>query len=361
MSDNTKHTDREKEIYSLYYRHTPEILETIELSRTDDDFRKIYIASGGNKKIVIKHTSNTFTDAAKIQAWANLINHYNDIGIYCPKIIPNRYGELTYSYTENGRSYYIYAEEFAKFETAEHIGIDSLRDEFGRPCYIDDMLCSVGKVSSMHFDFMSFCSAYCLLEPFAPPDTTDESTVCANLFHSFVAQELPQHLPKVDKLMEIFSENQKALRRVYYKLPVSCFQADLGANNVLLDENKHFAGLIDFNLSGKEPVLNYSVRAALRNVYDKRLYTNFNPLFWYYRSLDDLRIQIFLDNLRHIEKYYTYSDMERDAFPLLFRYMNSFWWQHIDEIKRFKSDDDKLISLFNWLECQMTRDDIRLP
>jgi hypothetical protein len=41
--------------------------------------------------------------------------------------------------------------------------------------------------------------------------------------------------------------------------------------------------------------------------------------------------------------------------------MNSFWWFHLEEIKLIKDDDSKITKLFDWLEYQMTRDDIRLP
>ena len=41
--------------------------------------------------------------------------------------------------------------------------------------------------------------------------------------------------------------------------------------------------------------------------------------------------------------------------------MNSFWWQTISEIKRVHEDDVSIKKLFDWLEFQMTRDDIRLP
>ena len=53
---------------------------------------------------------------------------------------------------------------------------------------------------------------------------------------------------------------------MYSALPFSCFQGDLNESNILLDENGRFAGLLDFNLCGREPVLNYAVREALWGV-----------------------------------------------------------------------------------------------
>ena len=145
---------------------------------------------------------------------------------------------------------------------------------------------------------------------------------------------------------------------------MSCFQADLNDSNLLLDSKNQFVGLIDFNLSGKEPVLNYTVRTALWKIHDRRLSDENNgdsKTYWYHKEMDDLRIQLFLQNIRCIEEYYPYSETEREAFPILFRYMNSFWWQHTREIKRIQGNDDKIHRLLAWLEHQMTRDDIRLP
>ena len=41
--------------------------------------------------------------------------------------------------------------------------------------------------------------------------------------------------------------------------------------------------------------------------------------------------------------------------------MNSYWWFHINEIRMIREDERKINQLFDWLEFQMTRDDLRLP
>ena len=62
----------------------------------------------------------------------------------------------------------------------------------------------------------------------------------------------------------------------------------------------------------------------------------------------------------YIGEQYRFTDIEREVFPALFRYVNSFWWHHISAVEAVKDDDEKLEKLFGWLEKQMTRDDIRL-
>lgn len=114
-------------------------------------------------------------------------------------------------------------------------------------------------------------------------------------------------------------------------------------------------------LCGKEPVLNYAVRAALWSVGRCFFGEKVGPLYFYDKEQDDFRISMFLTNIRYIQEYYDFNSLERSAFPTLFRYMNSFWWSHLDEIESVREDDDKIHQLFDWLEYQMTRDDIRLP
>jgi hypothetical protein len=64
--------------------------------------------------------------------------------------------------------------------------------------------------------------------------------------------------------------------------------------------------------------------------------------------------------MAYIQENYKFSAFEKEVFPVIFRYINSFWWFHIDELKLIRDDERKLNQLFNWLERQMTRDDIRL-
>ena len=78
-------------------------------------------------------------------------------------------------------------------------------------------------------------------------------------------------------------------------------------------------------------------------------------------ELDEARNAIIINNLKLIGESYEYSEKEREAFLVLFRYMNSFWWEILRELKTVKDDESKVDMLFRWLERQLTRDDIRLP
>ena len=336
--------------------------KTLDLCRGDDDYRKVYIVDDGHRKLVVKHLSNTFSDRRRIEGWFRLMEEYRRIGLYCPAVVPNLKGELLHCDTVDGRDYYIYAEEYSIYETAENIGREHCTDNCGHYGFTPDVLRSLGQIASAGLEILDWPSAYCLLVPFCAPDTTDEGTECAIAFEKYIRENIPQYSQRAKYLLELFFKRQAELRAVYHLLPTSCFQADLNDSNILLDENRNFAGLIDFNLCGREPNLNYAVREALWGISDKRLYGEKDSrLYFYDKELDDLRISLFLENMGYIQQTYSFTDLEREVFPILFRYLNTFWWFHLDELKLIKEDGAKIQQLFTWLEHQMNRDDIRLP
>lgn len=347
---------------SLYYDTEVVDIKTLDLCRGDDDYRKVHIVDDGHRKLVIKHLSNTFSNRHRIEGWFALMNEYRKIGLYCPTVLPNLNGELLHCDTKDGRDYYTYAEEYSIYETAEHIEKDKYKDAQGHDCFTPDVMRSLGKIASAKLDMLDWASAYCLLEPFCAPDTTDEATECAVAFVNYVRNNIPAYLSRAETLLSLFYKRQDDLKKVYYSLPTSCFQADLNDSNILLDSDNNFVGLIDFNLCGKEPILNYAVREALWGISDTRLIgEKGSRLYFYDEELDNLRMNLFLENIGYIQETYSFSSSEKTAFPILFRYVNSFWWFHLDEIKLIKEDENRINQLFDWLERQMTREDILLP
>ena len=347
---------------SLYYDTEVVDIKTLDLCRGDDDYRKVHIVDDGHRKLVIKHLSNTFSNRHRIEGWFALMNEYRKIGLYCPTVLPNLNGELLHCDTKDGRDYYTYAEEYSIYETAEHIEKDKYKDAQGHDCFTPDVMRSLGKIASAKLDMLDWASAYCLLEPFCAPDTTDEATECAVAFVNYVRNNIPAYLSRAEALLSLFYKRQDDLKKVYYSLPTSCFQADLNDSNILLDSDNNFVGLIDFNLCGKEPILNYAVREALWGISDTRpIGEKGSRLYFYDEELDNLRMNLFLENIGYIQETYSFSSSEKTAFPILFRYVNSFWWFHLDEIKLIKEDENRINQLFDWLERQMTREDILLP
>ena len=346
---------------NLYCTNIPDHIETIDLCRGDHDFRKVYIISDGQQRLVIKHCSNTFTNIEKITGWFHLASAYNELGIYCPTLIPTLSGDSIFHYTENHRDYYVYAEEYAKFKTVPQIGRENLNDAVGQPRYLADLMRSVGKVAAAHFDFLNWPSQFCLLEAHSD-GFTDETTLAAMRFTEQINNTCPEFHGRMERLLTLFFRLQSELKNVYFQLPTSCFQGDLNDSNILLNQDYQFAGIIDFNVCVREPVLNYAIREALMHIEDSVLFDeDGNELYFYSDELEAVRICSFMKNIGYISELYTFNDFEKNTFPLVFRYISSFWWEQVYAIKQFSGDKYKVEKILDWIEFQLTRHDIYLP
>lgn len=348
---------------NLYCRKAPLKVKTIDLCRKKTDFRKVYIVEEESRKIVIKHSSNAFTDEQAVKGWFRLIQAYNSLGIYCPSAVKNLNGDIVFTYEEDGRKFCVYAEEFAIYKTAEETGRKKIKNKDGSDIYTPDLFRSLGRVAAARLDVVGHHSVYCLLEPYTEDDETDEGTLCAETFTKILKEKFPEYAERADKLLTLFYKRKEELREVYHDLPTSCFQSDLHDGNILLDSEKRFAGLIDFNLCGKEPVVNYVVREALWFAKDlKCLWGRKGRVKWFYdMKLDEIRIENFKRIIGYVCENYEFNEKEKQVFPILFRYMNSYWWHQIREIKRIKYNKKKIEKILDWLDFQMNRDDIRLP
>ena len=146
--------------------------------------------------------------------------------------------------------------------------------------------------------------------------------------------------------------NRNALEKIYPQLPTSVFQADLNETNVLLDGGGQFKGLLDFNLSGRDSVLNYLFRQLMMLCRFGRK----EPL--YSRKENDKAIEYFLSKLTVAAQTYSFSQTEKEAAILLYRYLRPFWWRPAQEIAEVADDPQKVMQILNWVENELTRTDI---
>ncbi len=348
----------EQEIVGLYVPSNYTVISKPKVLNTDDDFREVYIIECDGQKIVVKHTSNTFTDENRMNAIIKLTEIYRELGIFCPTIIPDKNGELYSKYTVDGREYFIYAEEFAEYEIAENVVKDKFIDADRVPLYFDEMYRSLGKVAAAHLDITDCPSAFCLLTPFCPPDTVDEQTECAEKFFNYIYENIPDFKSEADEIRDLFYDVKGRIAEVYDTLPTSCFQSDLGWPNVMLDENGNFAGLIDFNLCGEDVNINHLTRAAnFYSIYEEGDYLTLDE----YEEFDKKEMALFMRKMKCISESYSFTQAEREIFPLIFNYQISIWWDDVEKIKRIHEDKQKVSLYLLWIKKRLTRKDIQLP
>lgn len=162
-------------------------------------------------------------------------------------------------------------------------------------------------------------------------------------------KDFPEQRSRFQRIWDAFLENKVALSRVYQQLPVSVFQADMGGGNVLLDEDLRLVGVLDFNLSGRETVLNMLFRESFVNFEDDEK----NML--YDGELQEKAFTLFIENLKIIKKYYTFNQVEADAAPLLYRYLRPFWWYTVRAVETSRKDAAKIECVLAWMEVEQAR------
>ena len=252
-----------------------------------------------------------------------------------------------------GRPCIVYAEELAQLQTAEQLGDSTIRQN-GRYIYHDDALRFLCEVGSARLDFGDFPSGLCVLERFCPSDPCDEIMECALEFKEIIEGRFPQYIERFQRIRSRFLANRGALERIYGRLPVSVFQADLNPGNILLDCNMRFAGVLDLNLTGRDTALNVFFRELWIN-FDEDIPDKRENNMYYVEENSEKSLRSFLHNLSLMKNSYHFTQAEKEAAPLLYRYLRPFWWRPLHALKRDQSDSEKVEQILSWIETEQSR------
>lgn len=340
-------------IFNLYDSRQPKQTEYHDSSRGDDDIRKTYIVEYSNgEKYAIKVCKNAFTTPVRVKGWAELIEHYNRLNIYCPKIIQNRYGD----YTAQIDGFLVYAEEYMKYQPAA--GRNDAAS--GERKYEKQLYESIGLVAANPAPLVPWHTAYCIYDKFDENDKYDENLECAIATRDFYRDNIPKYAPKAEALFREYCRRREKFESVYRLLPKSVFQGDLNSSNILVDRDGSFKGLIDFNLSGTETILNYAFCES-------------------YGCLeDDSEIDLLLDSdalkkrdghtklrLSWIGTRYKFTDFEKEVFNEYYNIVAPFRWPYHCFFLTLLNSRDKYPDgrkyaglILDWIEYQMTRNDV---
>ena len=332
-------------IFRFYDSRRPLRYEVLDNSRGPSDFRQTVIADWGDVRRAVKTVSNAFTTPRRVELWRRVIGAYRSMGCYCPRILPNRYGRYAETMEYKGLPCVTFAEEASIYPAAERFEQERIWKD-GRRVYQEDVLRLTAQVGAQRWDFVDFPSAYCIFEPFDPSESGDEVMECALWVKERIERDFPEQGGRFHRIWRAFLENKAGLFRVYRQLPTSVFQADMGEGNVLLDGELRLAGVLDFNLSGRETVLNMLFREALVNFEEDMLRD---------RQLQEKAFSMFVENLGVIRRYYSFSPAEIEAAPLLYRYLRPFWWYTVRALEGSRGDPAGIGRVLTWMETEQAR------
>lgn len=321
-------TCEELTLASLFTTEAITDFSTKNSSHGDEDFREaVFITTKSGTRLVIKAACNPFTTADTIKMWQRCTNEHIALGYYCPKILASTDGAFpTVMY--KGHKCIAYAEEFSRYESADK--------KPGSTGYYDDIYRMMGRVAAQKFDYTTIPSGYCLFDLF-PGDTMDEVTENALDFKEY-CKSLPGHFhEQADRIFAGWEANRKTLHEVYFSLPFSVFQADCNDTNVLLDDDGHFVGIYDFNIAGRDELLNYLFREIFTGSFEEEL-------------TEILRA------LRIVSEVYTFSDEEIAAAPLIYRCVKPIWFTRVYDLKEVGEDEAAIQKCLDEMEFALTRE-----
>lgn len=354
-------------ILSKYTLMKYKIDNIIDSSKDEIDIRKNYCLSfEDGSEFVLKITNNSFTTSERINGWKDLSKLYKDNGIYCPQIIETKDGEcFVKTVLESGKTYTAYLEEKKKYQTVwEYIKEYGKNEEekralearFDNINFHGRALETIGIIANVSKKLVSWPSPYCLYETFRIEDKADENYEFAEIFYNLCKEQKGVDKDFLNKIWQIYIEKKAEFEDEYRNLPKAVFQNDLNSSNVLIDEELRFSGLIDFNLSGTEAILNYAICESL-----------------YYLEHDDLKTldtvetakkydSHFKESMACIKKHYIFTEEEKKAFGTLYNIVAPFRFPNISLFISVieKGETQYIDSMLRWIYKELTRKDLKL-
>ena len=329
-------------IVGLFIGEQPTEYQIINSSHGEDDFREAIIArwEAGilppelGDRMVIKLACNGFSNPERIAMWERLAEEYRKRDCHCPRFLRTRAGEFPWV-EYKGRRCVVYGEEFARFRPADSFAAEDISPA-GRFTYLDDLLRLNGEIAEAHLDFTDLPSAWVLFGTFDPADAEDEVMENAREWLA-CAEKLPEEFrPQAARIWERWQRNRAFLEKEYHRLPTSVFQADLNSSNVLLDEEGRFAGIMDFNLAGREVFLNYLFR-EVPFIFGKRTEKPApeEPGCWTEELLRRL-----IHGIEIVRERYRFSEAEKELALPLFRCLFPLWFTAVEQLKAAKGEKE---------------------
>ncbi len=223
----------------------------IDSTRDASDIRLNYIV---DKKRVLRYCSAPDMTEKRLGDLCRLIDRYHALGIQCPRFLPDKEGRFLHPWQQ----YQYYLSEYIDLPLASE---RSIRDE---DSLINEVQTTVARFAEAYrnVDLSETMGMYSLfdLSPFDIPNGIDEKDENFNQLIICLRKQLENEL--ADRLAARHTEIREKLKAVYRDLPHCVFQGDENFTNILIDENEHFAGFIDFNLAGTEVIVNQLANLA---------------------------------------------------------------------------------------------------
>ena len=330
------------EICARYGIQVQTIGEEIDSSHGESDRRLAYQI---NDSYMLKAANASAMNEDAIQLMADLVERYRSIGVYCPAPVRDLRGAYANQVFHDGGQFTAYIEEFAKLAFADSVTGTSADGDWVREIeWKKEMMAFTGKLAARYVNvgLTKRKSMWSIID-LGPWDVeVDEKQENMDLLTQCLCDHGRNEL--ADKLACANEEARNRIQEWFQELPRCVFQGDLNLSNLLIDENGHAAGLIDFNMAGTEVTINCLLNEAMVLLKESDYETD---------SPQELleRICAFQEELMECaRKYYSLNEVELrcyDAYRkviLMSMYPNVMCWKHmLDEGRQ----TEKVVELLN--------------
>lgn len=299
------------------------VTESYDTSQGENDKRFNYIL---DSRYVLKiHSSNSLWEA-RLHEISRLIERYRSIGVYCPRMLPALSGALSCPWQFEGKDYTCFVEEFAAYPVC--------RGETVPPR--QEIVAHIGVLAAKYtgVDLSENYSMWSILD-LCPLDAElgydEKQDNCNDLVKTLQDVGLPE-------LAQEVSDFNDGLRRViekdYKDLPRCVYQGDLNPTNELHNDG-HFAGLIDFNLSGTDVNINIFLNETDSYQDEDRFDALSVPEFLAKNDAEQEAL------LAVIFEHYTLNDLEKRLFPYYKRIVDLFQHPNASAMRAWLKDDTR--------------------
>lgn len=300
--------------------------EIIDSSRGDEDRR---YACKINDGYMLKLTNASPVNESFLKNIASLTLRYRKIGVYCPLLVSDLQGTYAHTVIHNGVTYTSFLEEFAIYSVAdlEHVDEFTLKKE---------AVVHLGKLAAQYtgIGLVENRSMWTILDTSPWDSGIDEKQENLNALTECLQRHGFDAL--AEQLCAANEEARAVIRSHFHQLPRCVYQGDLNATNLLVDEQGHFKGLIDFNMFGTEVNINCFLNEctwdAEREAEEDLGYGRYSAqeLFnWMCAIQDEL--------MEGILEYYELNETEQKCLPayrkiiLMSMYPNVIQWKYMLE------------------------------
>lgn len=285
-------------LLSLYGVEDMQSAGLIDTSHDAQDIRWNYII---DKKYVLRLTNAPEMTEERFADLNRLIGRYGAFGLRCPAFLRGKDGRFFHSWGE----LQVYLSEYIDLPTADKAGLSREEKDALRGAVVLSIARFMERYKSVGLSpTMGMYSLFDLC-PYDVPLGIDEKQQNLNDLCAALRQAGEEDLAQ--KLTVKNERIRAQLLSIYRDLPRCVTQADEGFTNVLLDGEKHLAGLIDFNLSGTDVCVNLIANNAILDL-DDLGDKPFDPADALEQLLDGFRREA----ARMLEVYHA-SQTERDA------------------------------------------------